>query len=137
VDLVFAEDEDAVVLRADAGFCLDGALLVTLLAALTGEAAVPPPRALEGVGGATAPEIADDKRRPLVLAACWVLVSSRRDSSLVAISSSLSSSLLEAAAAACLFEFFLTLRATPLRFGMVVFTLFERAAAGGSSPAES
>lgn len=53
-DLGFAEEE-ALVLRADAGFCIDEAVLVTLLAALASAFAVP--RALKGAGGAADLEV--------------------------------------------------------------------------------
>ena len=52
--LGFAEEE-ALVLRADAGFCIDEAVLVTLLAALASALAVP--RALKGAGGAADLEV--------------------------------------------------------------------------------
>ena len=55
--LGFAEEE-ALVLRADAGFCIDEAVLVTLLAVFTGAMAVPLLRALEGVGRVAGLEVA-------------------------------------------------------------------------------
>jgi len=53
VSLTCAED----VLRADAGFCIDEADLVTLFAAFEGPVAVPLLRALEGVGRAAGLEV--------------------------------------------------------------------------------
>lgn len=55
--LGFAEEE-ALVLRADAGFCMAEAVLVTLLAVFTGAVVVPLLRALEGVGRVTGLEFA-------------------------------------------------------------------------------
>ena len=55
--LGFAEEE-ALVLRADAGFCIDEAVLVTLLAVFTRAVAVPLLRALEGVGRVAGLEVA-------------------------------------------------------------------------------
>ena len=56
--LGFAEDVDAVVLRADTGFCTDEAVLVTRLAAFTGAVVVLLPRALEGGGRAADLDVA-------------------------------------------------------------------------------
>ena len=53
----FAEEE-ALAFRADAGFCIDEAVLVTLLAVFAGAVVVPLLRALEGVGRVADLEVA-------------------------------------------------------------------------------
>lgn len=137
VGLGFTEVE-ALVLRADAGFCVDEAGLVTLLGVFAGAVVVPLLRALEGVGRVVGLEVTGLDWFPFVLARCRSLASSARDSSLIDISSSLFSSPLDSTVAAgCLLEFFVTLTATPLRFVTTVFTPFCRAAASGPSSSES
>lgn len=65
-----ADDREAEVLRADAGFRVDETLLVTLLAAFTGATAVPLLRAPDGVGSAAGLGPAGFKRSPFVLVPC-------------------------------------------------------------------
>jgi hypothetical protein len=68
--LRFAEDEEAVGLRAVAGLCIDEAVLITLSAAFIGAVAVPLPRALEGVGRAADFEVTGVDCLLFVVARC-------------------------------------------------------------------
>jgi hypothetical protein len=70
VGLGFAEAEEAVVLRAVAGFCMDDAVLITLSAAFTWAVVVPLPRALAGVGRAADFEVAGFVWLPFAVACC-------------------------------------------------------------------
>lgn len=65
-----AEDKEAVVLRAVAGFCIEEAVLMTLSAAFTWALVVPLPRAFEGVGRAADFEVAGLVWVPFFMVLC-------------------------------------------------------------------